>query len=106
MQLRTEALPKALQKKGLDQEIAEICDRNDIVFMAVFGSVVRGEQRRTSDIDVAIEFDKRKRKSLFDLVHVENELTRAFGRKVDLGGFQQLESLFCGRRSKGDARHL
>jgi hypothetical protein len=58
--------------------------------MAVFGSVVRGEQKKTSDIDIAIEFDKNKQKSLFDLVHVENELTQMFNKKVDLGIFSSL----------------
>jgi len=83
-------LPKILHKRGLKEKIDEICKRNDIVFLAVFGSTVRGEQKKTSDIDIAIEFDINKQKSLFDLVHVENELTRVFKRKVDLGVFSSL----------------
>ena len=73
-----------------EEKLAEICKRNDIVFMAVFGSFVRGEQDKKSDIDIAIEFDKNKEKSLFDLVHVENELKKLFKRKVDLGIFSSL----------------
>jgi len=83
-------LPKILQKRGLKEKIAEICKRNDIIFMAIFGSFVRGEQKRTSDIDIAIEFDKNKAKSLFDLVRIENELTKVFKKKVDLGIFSSL----------------
>jgi predicted nucleotidyltransferase len=90
MELEIEGLPKDLQKRDLKKKIAEICKRNDIVFMAIFGSFVRGEQKKTSDIDIAIEFDKNKRKSLFDLVHVENELAKAFKKKVDLGIFSSL----------------
>jgi predicted nucleotidyltransferase len=90
MELEIEGLPKDLQKRDLKKKIAEICKRNDIVFMAIFGSFVRGEQKKTSDIDIAIEFDKNKRKSLFDLVHVENELAKAFKKKVDLGVFSSL----------------
>ena len=90
MELEIEGLPKVLQKRGLKEKITEICRRNDVVFMAVFGSFVRGEQKNTSDIDIAIEFDKSKKKSLFDLAHVENELARALGRKVDLGVFSSL----------------
>ena len=90
MELETESLPKSLQKKGLKEELAEICKRNNIIFLAVFGSVVRGEQKKTSDVDIAIEFDKRKQKTLFDLIHVENELTGVFKRKVDLGIFSSL----------------
>ena len=90
MELKIEGLPKILQKKGLKEKIAEICKKNDIVFMAIFGSFVRGEQKKTSDIDITIEFDKNKQKSLFDLVHVENELARVFKKKVDLGVFSSL----------------
>ena len=90
MELEIEGLPKDLQKRDLKKKIAEICKKNDIVFMAIFGSFVRGEQKKTSDIDIAIEFDKNKRKSLFDLVHVENELAKAFKKKVDLGVFSSL----------------
>jgi len=90
MEIEIEALPKVLQKRGLKEKLAEICKRNDIVFMAVFGSFVRGEQDKKSDIDIAIEFDKNKEKSLLDLVHVENELKRLFKRKVDLGIFSSL----------------
>jgi predicted nucleotidyltransferase len=90
MELEIEGLPKILHKRGLKEKIIEICRRNNIVFLAVFGSTVRGEQKKTSDIDIAIEFDINKQKSLFDLVHVENELTRVFKRKVDLGVFSSL----------------
>ena len=90
MELEIEGLPEALQKRGLKEKVAEICKRNDIVFMAIFGSFVRGEQKKTSDIDITIEFDKNKQKSLFDLVHVENELARVFKKKVDLGVFSSL----------------
>ena len=90
MELEIEGLPKILQKKGLIEKIAEICERNDIVFMVVFGSAVRGEQKRTSDIDIAFEFDKNKQKTLFDPIHIENELTSVFRRKVDLGIFSSL----------------
>jgi predicted nucleotidyltransferase len=90
MEIEIEGLPKVLQRRGLREKLAEICKRNDVVFMALFGSFVRGEQNKTSDIDIAIEFEKNKAKSLFDLVHVEDELRRVFKRKVDLGVFSSL----------------
>lgn len=48
------------------------------------------EENKTSDIDVAIEFDKNKEKSLLDLIHLENEIGKIFKRKVDLGIFSSL----------------
>jgi len=88
--LKIESLPRQLMKKGLEEKLVKICEENDIVFMAIFGSFVRREQTRKSDIDIAIEFDMEKPKSLLDLVHVENELRRIFKRKVDLGIFSSL----------------
>jgi predicted nucleotidyltransferase len=90
MEIEVEKLPKVLRKKGLEEKLAKICRENDIVFFAVFGSFVRGQQNRKSDIDIAIEFDKAKRKSLLDLIRIENELSKIFRRKVDLGIFSSL----------------
>jgi predicted nucleotidyltransferase len=90
MELEIRGLPEALQKRGIEEKLAEICKRNGIVFMAIFGSFARGEQKKKSDIDIAIEFGKSKEKSLLDLVHVENELRRVFKKKVDLGVFSSL----------------
>ncbi|MBS7645688.1 nucleotidyltransferase family protein [Candidatus Bathyarchaeota archaeon] len=90
IKIEIQNLPEELRKSGLEERLAEICRRNDIVFMAVFGSFVRGEQNLKSDVDVAIEFDKNARKSLLDLVKVEEELTEIFGRKVDLGIFSSI----------------
>ena len=90
MKIENGNLPKGLRKRGLEEKLAEICEKNDIVFMGIFGSFVRGEQNKKSDIDVAIEFDKNKGKSLLDLVHVEDELSKIFKRKVDLGIFSSI----------------
>jgi len=90
MKVETGNLPKALRKKGLKGKLVEICMKNDVVFMAVFGSFARNQQREESDVDVAIEFDEHSGKSLFDLVRLEDELTVVFGRKVDLGIFSSL----------------
>jgi len=85
-----QSLPEELRREGLEEKLIEVCLRNDIIFMAVFGSFVRGEQSPKSDIDIAIEFDKDSRKTLLDLVRIEGELTEIFGRKVDLGIFSSI----------------
>jgi predicted nucleotidyltransferase len=90
MEIQVEKLPEPLRRKGVEKKVLDICRRNDIIFMAIFGSFVRGEQTRRSDVDVAIEFEKGKKKSLLDLVHIQNELGKAFRRKVDLGTFRSL----------------
>lgn len=88
--IKIKNLPISLRKNVIEEKLAKACDKNDVVFLAVFGSFVRGEQNKKSDIDIAIEFDKNKRKSLLDLVHLENELRNIFKRKVDLGIFSSI----------------
>ena len=79
------SIPQPLRRKGIEDELLRLCETHDIVLLVVFGSFIRGEQTRTSDVDIAIEFDPHKPKSLFDLIHVEDELSRIFGRKADVG---------------------
>ena len=50
--------------------------------IGVFGSAARGEATDESDIDLLVEFSKRK--SLLALVRLERELSTALDRKVDL----------------------
>ncbi len=63
-------------------ELIEICRRNDVARLSVFGSVARGESTAASDVDMLVEFSKRK--SLLALVALERQLSAAIGRKVDL----------------------
>jgi len=88
--IKLENLPAQLKGKDLVEKLNRVCDENDIVFMGIFGSFVRGEQKKKSDIDVAIEFDRDKSKSLLDLVHIEYELSKIFKIKVDLGIFSSI----------------
>jgi predicted nucleotidyltransferase len=78
-------IPEGLRREGLEEKLAEICRKNDIAFMAIFGSFAKGKQNKKSDIDIAIEFERNSEKSLLDLVRIENELRKVFKRKVDLG---------------------
>lgn len=63
-------------------KLIEICRRNDVAKIAVFGSAARGEATDQSDIDLLVEFSRRK--SLLAMVRLEREMSAALGRKVDL----------------------
>jgi predicted nucleotidyltransferase len=64
------------------KKLQEVCLRNDIAMVGVFGSMARGEATELSDIDLLVKFSKRK--SLLEIVRLEREVSTALGRKVDL----------------------
>lgn len=62
--------------------LINICRENDVAKLEVFGSIARGEASGDSDVDLLVEFSKRK--SLLALVSLERKMSAALGRKVDL----------------------
>jgi predicted nucleotidyltransferase len=66
------------------RRIADFCQTHGVREMALFGSVLRDDFGPESDIDVLVEFFPKTRMSLFRLVDMQDELTRIFGRQVDL----------------------
>ncbi|MCW7075532.1 MAG: nucleotidyltransferase family protein [Candidatus Methanospirare jalkutatii] len=63
-------------------KLVSILKKHGAKKIEIFGSYARGEQKETSDLDVIVEFEKRK--SLLELVGIEQELEDALGIKVDL----------------------
>jgi putative addiction module CopG family antidote len=61
----------------------ELRDRG-VASAAVFGSVVRGQARSDSDVDVLIGIDPAMAFDLLDLVGVKNLLADRLGRPVDV----------------------
>lgn len=52
--------------------------------IGLFGSFVRGEQTKRSDIDILVEFDEENIPSLLKLIEMERYLKRMLRKKVDL----------------------
>jgi predicted nucleotidyltransferase len=65
------------------RSIAEFCQANRIRKLALFGSILREDFRDESDIDVLVEFHPGVRVGL-RFFQLQDELSRLFGRKVDL----------------------
>ncbi|MBI4289552.1 MAG: nucleotidyltransferase domain-containing protein [Chloroflexi bacterium] len=80
----TEDLPSVLRRDNTEEKLVAICQKNDVVLLAVFGSFVRGEGRKRSDVDVLIKYRENSLKTLFDLVALQQKLRNVFRRKVDL----------------------
>jgi putative addiction module CopG family antidote len=66
--------------KALEPELRE----RGIASAAVFGSVVRGQARPDSDVDVLVDIDPAAAFDLLDLVGVKNLLADRLGRAVDV----------------------
>ena len=62
--------------------LQELCERNHIYRLRLFGSLARGEATEDSDIDLIADFSQRI--SLMDLVRIEREFSERLGRTVDL----------------------
>ena len=74
------------------EKIAEFCEKWQICNFAFFGSVLRDDFRPDSDIDVLVTFEEDARHTLFDLVHMQDELKQIFGRDVDIVSRRGIES--------------
>ncbi|MBI4825086.1 MAG: nucleotidyltransferase family protein [Nitrospirae bacterium] len=66
----------------IENNLISILKKYDVRKIGIFGSYARGEAKPTSDIDVLVEFTTRR--SLLDMVGIEQELTEELGIKVDM----------------------
>jgi len=69
-------------KRTLLQHKAELRKRFKVETIGVFGSYVRGEEKRGSDVDVLVEFEEPI--GLFEFMDLEEYLSQLLGVKVDL----------------------
>lgn len=69
-------------KRTLSKHKAELNKRFKVKTIGVFGSYVRGEQKRQSDVDVLVEFEAPV--GLFEFIDLEMYLTSLLSVKVDL----------------------
>jgi len=62
--------------------ILPVLKKYGVIKASLFGSIVRGEMTKNSDIDILVEFQDDK--TLLDLVGLQNELIEKLKRKVDV----------------------
>lgn len=67
-----------------DDELRQFCELWRISKLELFGSALRDDFRDDSDIDLLVTWREDAAWSLFDHVHIEDELGSLLGRKVDL----------------------
>lgn len=86
MDVTESAAGKPGSRLGISQEaLREYCERHHIRRISLFGSVLRGEERPDSDIDLLVEFEPGQTPGYIALAGMEAELSRLLGgRTVDL----------------------
>jgi predicted nucleotidyltransferase len=67
-----------------DSEIEFFCRKWQIEELSLFGSVLREDFSKDSDIDVLVTFKPEARWSLFDFMEMKDELSEILHREVDL----------------------
>jgi uncharacterized protein len=72
-------------------QLKTFCARWKVENLAVFGSALRNDFSKHSDIDLLVSFSPHSNWSLFDHVRMNQELTSLFGREVDLITLTALE---------------
>ena len=92
MKAKTSSRPVRQTRIAFPKErVADFCRRNHIVKLSLFGSRLRGDFRRDSDVDVLVEFEQSHVPGFFRLARMERELSELLGRKkVDLRTPQDL----------------
>ena len=83
------------QMQPVSERIIDILPKNGVKRASFFGSIVRGEMREDSDLDLLVEFEGRR--SLLDLAHLKNELEDAVNRRVDLLTYKSIHPLLKDR---------
>lgn len=69
-------------KKILESHKAELREKYKVKEIGVFGSYVRGEQKKRSDIDIMVEFEELP--DLLKFIEIERYLEKLIHKKVDL----------------------
>lgn len=68
--------------KVLKKELPSLKEKFKVKSIGLFGSYARGEQTKTSDIDMLVEFDAPV--GFFKFIELEDYLSEKLGVKVDL----------------------
>jgi predicted nucleotidyltransferase len=66
----------------LRRELGTLRKKYNVKVIGLFGSYVRGEQKKGSDVDILVEFQEPI--GLFKFLELEEHLSDLLGKKVDL----------------------
>jgi len=71
-------------KKKLEKLKPSLKEKFQIKSIGIFGSYIKSEEKKRSDLDILVEFEESASLSLLDFIGLENYLSDELGVKVDL----------------------
>ena len=75
------------------EDIKQFCQRHSIQKLSLFGSVLRDDFAKESDVDVLVEFEPGKTPGLA-IITMEDELSNIINRQIDLRTSADLSRYF------------
>ncbi len=76
------------------EEWEKFCQKNHIQKISLYGSMLRGDFKEKSDIDLLVEFEPDQEPNLITLSGMELELEDRLGRPVDIRTPEDLSRYF------------
>ena len=78
-------MAKLIEIKGKLKKLGPLLkEKFKVKRIGIFGSYIKGEEKKGSDVDILVEFEETAILSLLDFINLENYLSEALGVKVDL----------------------
>ena len=87
-------MSKDALKQKIADEISQYPKLDYVKKLALFGSFVRGEEGKDSDVDLLVTFEAAAPVGFFEFVRLQQFLESRLGRKVDLVTEQSLSPYF------------
>ncbi len=69
-------------RKKINSQLPFLKQKYNVKRLGIFGSVVRNQQKKESDVDMLVEFTSPI--GFFDFIRLENYLAETLNQKVDL----------------------
>jgi len=92
--------PKLKEIEKIKRKIIPTLKKYKIKGAGIFGSYVRGEQKKRSDIDILVDFND----NLLTLVGIEREVKKVLKTKVDLLTYKGINPLLKKQILKEEVR--
>lgn len=77
--------------ENIAKQVRPILCKHGVVKAGIFGSYARGEQKKSSDVDIVVKINKDI--SLLDFIRLKQEMEEKLHKKVDLVEYAALKPL-------------